>query len=130
MTEIIDRDRAVELLEKVVEAKGRDYIYESPLNEHGQQIGCVYFGPNNCPACVVGHVFAELQVKPGDVHAMGEDGTADGPGNSLGVEGIVIDNVEMTSAAREVFQMAQERQDEGNRWGDALDAAKDLAVTL
>ena len=124
MTEIIDRDRAVELLEKVVEAKGRDYEYAPPTDGQGNDIGCVYFAPDGASCCLVGHVLAELDVKPEHLDADGEDLKP----NEAGIDILMVDGVELTDAARYVLLEAQRQQDYGYTWGRALDRAK-AAVT-
>ena len=127
MTEIIDRERAVELLRKQVEAKGTDYEYEAPAS-----IGrCVYFDNDGCPSCVVGYVLADLGVTLGGVHEIGRDpGSPSDSGNQIAISAVNVDGVQLTSGARHVLATAQRAQDNGQPWGEALNLAVAAAASL
>lgn len=125
MTETIDRDRAVQLLQQQVEKVGADHIYV--LDENQRQ--CVYFDREGCPSCIVGHVLAEVGVKAGQVHEQWRTPySISDMGNGISINSVDVEGVEMTEGARIVFAAAQRRQDQGSTWGEAL-AGAELAAS-
>lgn len=143
----IDKDKAIELLEKQVEKKGVDYIYTNEFES------CSYFADNSVaykdkydfrksdeenadaypeegsPLCIVGHVYADLGLTVNDLYytpkrtselMLGQDGD---------IQDVMPDpeKVKLTPEAREVLQAAQANQDHGETWGTALKRAKEVA---
>lgn len=60
---VIEKEQAIELLNRAVEEKGADYVY--PRGGLGENSGddkvCAY-ERNGAPSCIVGHVFSYLGV--------------------------------------------------------------------
>lgn len=110
---------AVAILRKVVFEKGADYVYPN------RGMACVNF-ENGQPSCIVGHVFAELGITY-------EQAVRDEFSGSLNVRESVtlMENSpnqydwEFDNLAVSVLSRAQAGQDNGNTWGDSLQAAEE-----
>ncbi len=109
----INKKKALKLLEAQIAKKGADYI--DPKVESGD---CMYFKKNGKPSCIIGHVFSDLGIKPEDTDGLG---AAIELGSEWGTE---IDGFSFTQAAVEVFEKAQNIQDDGLSWGTALESAR------
>lgn len=125
----IDKDKAIELLEKQVEKKGEDYVYPFA--------NCVYFAPGDMmntagerveegtPLCIVGNVYADLGLTVDDLYFYDCDGTS-----TASQDGVVGENlpdeskVVLTEGAILVLKAAQVEQDAHETWGHALEVAK------
>lgn len=106
-------EEAVERVTAIVEGVGRDHVYESDP-ETGL---CVYFAKDGAPACVVGHLFADLGVEAEDLD---ESENADQTVNMLVGSG----RLELTDERTVGFLSSiQRHQDRGVTWGDALEKA-------
>ena len=101
-----------ELLKAAVEARGREYVYES-------KEGCVYFDSvTRQPSCLIGHCLPKFGV---DAQPFVDSYTlngADVDGSTLwaAIEPMPSDSLLAALAS------AQEVQDRGGTWGEALDA--------
>lgn len=145
----IDKDQAIELLEKQVAEKGTDYVY--PFAD------CEYFAPRTALSnadysgtidvevgaslCILGHVYADLGLGLGDLRMeIQEFNDYDEPLDEVRYE--VTDNgaligddvvpdpekVILTPGARLVLGTAQTEQDRRKSWGYALHTAKEAAI--
>jgi len=118
---IIDLDRALALLTRVVEVKGEDYVYPNWNND------CRYadYGPDGerVPGCIVGYALIEAGVPLDDLTEL------EGSVRSLVNEHVLEETVgvQLTPAAMRAWQAAQESQDDGSPWGKALIEAKHAA---
>lgn len=113
--EQIDARRALELLIDVVDQYGEDVVYQKVPLDRNNGVGCRYEYEGN-PSCLVGHVLvkagADLSVLKG-----------------LDVIGAPADKIYtlvggVDPAASRVLQAAQDIQDRGDSWGEALDEAR------
>lgn len=103
----------LDLLRRAVEAKGPDYVYVEP---EGDVAACLYVHDGQ-PSCIVGHVLnycgllglAEENKAPSNIRALREH---------------------FDSAALVVLDAAQEIQDNGEPWGEALACAEVTAEGL
>ena len=112
---VIDRDEAISLLEKQVEKKGA-----------GHKSQCIYFDSLGEPQCIIGHVLDDLGFTKGDLY--GCNGTTFYAIVTGDIK-MYMDNpfdgrVEFTNMAAEVLIKAQNVQDEGRTWGEALEAVR------
>lgn len=94
------------LMERAVRERGAAYVYEAPADAEG----FVYFDSKGRPSCLIGHVLSYLDLGPGDV--------PEGSNVWLGLR----DLIPAEAGVIEGLDAAQACQDEGNPWGDALDA--------
>lgn len=126
----VTMDDAIAMLEEAVAYKGADYDYRAPRMSD-LSFGCVMFFEQNgarVPSCVVGHVTAEMGIlhiiEPGwGVTAMQGVLNAEGAwaesydrSPALGVGGF-------DPAVAHILLTAQQKQDCGYTWGEALAAA-------
>lgn len=156
----IDKDRALELLEKAVEARGANYLYK---DEFGQE--CVYVayrladldddgeardGTSAVPACIAAEALVQADVDvpwelgeslPGlagfaeeaegyPAHYSDLDAFRDAGLHDLGESELEALDIELTEAATRVWWVAQRHQDNGETWGDALEAAREVGQLL
>jgi hypothetical protein len=118
MTIEINTERAVELLEEAVKAKGTEHVV----------FQCQYFSDETGdPLCIVGYGLHSLGITLPDLIPTSTDGAA---ANGTDIEELKVTGVEFTNDAREVLSVAQGAQDYGESWGTALDQAKERAYTL
>lgn len=150
MTRIIDKNEALDLLEKAVESRGGDYVYPAqdlavyfngkrtlrkyltpeqlravdidPENPKDRRGSCVYFDGDQ-PLCIVGQVFSQVGIGVGDIERSA--------GDQYGVVTALLRygskklaGIEFTEDATTVLSEAQRIQDGGNTWGQALIKAK------
>jgi hypothetical protein len=108
--------RTKELLAEAVTLKGEDYVY---VNRDGEQAGhdtsCHYVHGDQ-PGCIVGHVLHRAGVSLADLSNYEGQGAED-PASQL------------TDAGGEVVRLlafAQEHQDRGVPWGEAVRQALEL----
>lgn len=105
------RDYVTRLMEEAVASKGEDYVYEQPGGE------CVYLD-RECgqPSCLIGHVLvaAGVVIPP----------TLEG----MSVHIVVRDLIPEWSVGQlpRALGAAQELQDSGATWGDALAEFKEV----
>lgn len=110
--------KALKLLERAVAEKGADYTVDL----------CRYFDDGE-PACIVGHVFSYVGATEGDLH-MGYDAHQVASANTAELRTIDVQGVKITPKAREVLSAAQQAQDRGKTWGNALKSARKVAEEL
>lgn len=127
----VTAEKAIELLERAVEAKGANYV-----DPGATSTGCTYADDQGQPRCIVGHVLSYLSVdlRPVEVEGAyshytnlwGEDFSAGEL--HLGDEGKApLGDVVFTIKAARVLEAAQARQDHGHTWSDALKTAREAA---
>lgn len=113
--EVVDARKTLELLELAVLDRGADYVYEGikrPDSDDPNQKWCVYRLPDGAPSCIVGHVYSYLGV----LDEAKEDARP-------GWQPVSILK-RFDGDALHVLNIAQRRQDNGESWGGALDAAR------
>lgn len=116
---MINKTRAIELLEKAVELKGSEYV--DPKSELAA--GCSYADGDTC-GCIVGTAFyingatisqlLRMDVEAGNVVDYSNDELPE----------------ELTKSAKWTFYEAQMHQDSGKTWGNAVDRARVYADRL
>lgn len=117
----VDVDEALELLQRAVDEKGENFVYQrSP-----KAGGCLYVH-DDVPGCIVGHVLHYLGVP---LDAMS---TVEGKWiNQADVTWLLIGcGISLTYKALRILIEAQFIQDGGRPWGDALAAARRVAMDL
>lgn len=126
MTELpeihIDAARALELLAAVVAEHGPDTVYLVPEDRKK----CLYAHGTVC-GCLVGHALHRAGLTMDELALMDIEDTAEGLGTGIR-DAWIPARVQLTGAAREVFEVAQGAQDKGKRWGEALDSARRYAA--
>lgn len=110
------REYVTRLMEEAVALKGEDYVYEMPRNKEGDVIGCSYIH-NDQPSCIVGHVLVAAGVDPDQLHQ--HEGVA---AENLTIRVQLWDTDYTMSRA---LNAAQEAQDSGETWGEALRVFKE-----
>lgn len=148
MSTIIDKSKALELLHKAVDEKGNDYVYPRGTGLASQT--CTY-ERNGEPSCIVGHALAYVGVPVEHLKvldslsdpAIGNDTTIAtleedyevgaeasyfDPETDIGPSAWLEtnDDVVLTEEALLVFATAQNRQDAGTPWGEAVRDAERL----
>lgn len=127
----IDKDKAIELLEKQVADKGEDYVYPYAT--------CLYFAEEKTldaeyepvevecgtPLCIVGNVYADLGLTAEDLYFHDYDSVTVSQDGQVGENLPNPDKVVLTEEAIQVLQTAQIHQDAREPWGKALEAAKE-----
>ncbi|MGV9364498.1 hypothetical protein [Amycolatopsis sp. NPDC003731] len=113
----IDAAKAVELIELAVEQNGADYV---DPNSDGPN-GCFYVSGGEC-SCIVGTAYGLAGATVEQVLRM--DDMYGGPIEYMPDDVLPIDTA---PGAIAVFAAAQEAQDNGKTWGEALAAARKVA---
>lgn len=114
---ILDAPTALRLLTHAVQRNGAGFTYTRPLVAGNPTPVCSYFTDDSAPSCIVGHVLRDFGA-PADLIRL--------RGNSIGVYSLAArlemasDEFQISKAAVKVLVAAQEVQDEGLPWGDAL----------
>jgi hypothetical protein len=118
---IIDKDKAIELMEQVVAEKGEDHVVTK----------CEYFNPlDGTPVCIVGHVIDRLGKGLGDMSSARRAVSMSAEGlNGVTIDSLVVDGIEFTDDAVNALRFAQEVQDNQRplidpNWGSAIQYAK------
>lgn len=121
MPEVIGTEQVLALLDRVVQAKGADYVYPGISGDM-----CYNFETQGAPSCIVGHVLAELGVTKDQAAEVRVDGSA---GVNDTVEALVKAGWKYTFSigAVAVLYKAQNVQDQRQSWGEALAAARRVA---
>ena len=128
---VIDRDEAVALLRKQVEAVGEDYVY----TEHFDECVLAYKDADGpAPACIVGRVYADLGVPVDDLLRMddvvGHEAWYTNDDGSNHMVGEKVDfkefGLDFTLGAVSVLRAPQKWQDAGTSWVDAVRTAASL----
>lgn len=141
MTIVIDKPKALELLEAVVAERGADYIYPNAGSD------CFYADRAEdgtyAPGCIIGHALARIGLPVTALHTLDKQNDPGIGTTSLPIwvdeDDAIRDNpmfrpvvvvleedyeVKITPDAQAVFAIAQREQDNGHTWGDALADAK------
>jgi hypothetical protein len=125
---MITKDKAVELIERAVTERGADYVDPGSLGG----FGCKYLD-GDVPGCIVGTALGLAGATTEQLGAMDRHGG----GGYYSSMSYLIDSgnlstlpVETTEAAAEVFLAAQQQQDSGTTWGEALEVARKRAEEL
>lgn len=121
-----DYDETLSLLRAAVELKGEDYVYTNPNGEmatiDGGITDCFYVdesGDDAVPSCIVGHVFHAMGIPVLDMLKI--EGSSV---NSDVTEDLLRDNsIQVTPRATRLLYSAQDLQDSGHTWGEAVDDA-------
>lgn len=106
----LTREKAIELLNRAIEEKGKDYVY--PRASVDGQNTC-YYVENGAPSCIVGHILAWAGVALDDIAAY-EGEAAHEP---------VLDLVKAPQDVVDALEQAQEIQDRAEPWGVAVSTA-------
>lgn len=117
----------LEALEEAVAEKGEDYKYEFPEDADGE---CVYSTHDGAPSCIVGYVVKRLDPELFErLHTAEweevDEGERDTPyvfGWWMYTEGQDLDE----RPAHKALIAAQNKQDGGHTWGEALERAKEV----
>lgn len=110
----LDADRALELMREVVVEFGEDYVYPAGGFEENLA-SCVYVRDGQC-SCLVGHV---LHRAGATLEQLQELDNAWDPE----INRVEFDWLRLTEDARHALTEAQDEQDQGHTWGDALTRA-------
>lgn len=133
----ITRDDALTLIRTAVEDRGADYTYPDTAEFEGADVTCRYFADEGTeadefgqtaenphpPACIVGHALSQLGVTYEDMQAVY---VPNGNPNTASARTLLrrLPGLDVTPEAEEVFAEAQDMQDGGRTWGDALARAE------
>jgi hypothetical protein len=130
----IDHHKAIEALRECVEERGPDFVYKDPVEGVKAQ-SCFYWHypvvpdawagsfqdreqPAVEPGCMIGLMLHKLGVPAEATRTYEEQAVFTMWDRPNGV-------FELTENAMEVCRAAQNRQDDGDRWGDALACAEE-----
>lgn len=122
--DLLDAATAMRLLEEVVAAKGEDYVYV-PRSSDG---ACTYLHGRK-PGCIVGHVLIRHGV-PVEVIRKWEDRSADSLYHGGGLPNAATLTPLTDEPTAVILQQAQEIQDQGKPWGEALLKARGMYERL
>lgn len=109
MTKTVTDEEGLALLEQIVNERP-DYVYEKP---GGDDASCVYVH-NGAPSCLVGHWLHKLGVSLDDI----PEGEA--ASDTARVLGLAV-----STPLADALDGAQDTQDSGLNWAQALAAGKD-----
>lgn len=104
---MIDLEEAQSRLRKLA-AERPDYVYEQPPG------GCVYFGPDNTPSCIIGHAL-EDELRTVGVRWLDHR-------NEYGIH-TLVGLLDLAPAAIRYLSDVQVLQDDGVPWGLAVEKA-------
>ena len=110
-------EETIELLERAVAEKGMDYVYDPGLNNWGVRDICRYVNSDRTPGCIVGQVLSYVGLLGRFTHETE---------NMASAQPVIQNN--FAPDAINALVRAQKRQDRGEPWGLAFDAAKGVAV--
>lgn len=117
---MITKDEAIELLRATVSGE-EEYVDQGWVDGDGCRYASYESEDEDYPGCLIGQVFSRLGATREQLVAMDRCGGTIG---ALAEDGDIP--FELTDSALRVFAAAQEEQDEGKPWSEALEAA--LAV--
>jgi hypothetical protein len=144
MTITIDGQRAVDLMRQAVKSKGEDYLYPQVSVGMGGP-SCLYTTPSgdpskSQPSCIVGHALAYAGTPIEVLHAIDFGGVviddefgeyeSEGPLDSTPIYDDDVlawlsrNGIEVTREAVDAFRIAQNDQDNGVAWGEAVERAQ------
>ena len=136
----IGYEDAVLLLKQIVADRGEDWIYppfdacpdcSAAVTQHGDygyycgwhmEEGCRYFTYGGAPACIVGE-FIHRTVDLSNYDGINIEGR-------IASEAIDHLSIEVDDRTRRLLAIAQQRQDEGIPWGEALTRAIEATNTF
>lgn len=119
MTELtITGPVAYDLLKAVVDERGGGYVYDT--EEHD---GCRYADDDGQPACLIGHVLSHLGVLDAIEARHQAETIGAAPVKDVVYSAAAGRGIRITDFAFDVWAAAQDVQDKGEPWGDALRAA-------
>ena len=130
ITRIENEEQAVELLQKAVETRGRDYVYQKRIGPvsaskgEGERCSYTYGGE---PDCLIGVALSLAGWTPEMLSELDVGLRGGVPISTLGRELMEFGPL-VSPTARAVLQAAQDAQDAGETWGAALDAARRTAL--
>ncbi|MFF5471025.1 hypothetical protein [Streptomyces achromogenes] len=113
-------DRVKELLNEAVAEKGADYVYTTPDGKQGTpeyQPTCLYVHGDK-PGCIVGHALHRAGVSLSLLLEEEQD-DASSVLRSLAQLGVLS----YTDGVSQLLYEAQQRQDHGTSWGEAVQQA-------
>lgn len=121
---ILDADGAIRSLRTVVFEKGPDYVYQR-VEAYGLKGSCVNFTEDGQPSCIVGHVFSLLGLTAEKALEVGVASTTIA---DVSCELLNRSDFEwkFTPQAQRILAVAQDYQDTGNSWGEALEACENV----
>lgn len=109
---VIDAPAALSALEAEVAEHGAETVYRKPD-------GICRYAHEGAPSCLIGHALARLGASSEQLAAM--DGNAP---DVAAIETVVLPaGLSLTPHARRVFDAAQQDQDLGKTWREALESA-------
>ena len=124
---ILDADGAIRSLRTVVFEKGPDYVYRR-VNAYGLKGACVNFH-NGEPSCIVGHAFGLLGLTAEKALEIGVASTTIASASCELLNRSDFD-WEFTDDASRILALAQDYQDSGESWGEALKACENLYARI
>lgn len=107
----VDKREALQLLRKARDEKGKDYIDPNSEDDWGM---CEYTTPDALAGCIVGHVFTYAGVPLGGLRYVQGDAAA------VVRQACVSSYVNFTPGAIKALAKAQQMQDTGSPWGEAV----------
>lgn len=118
--------QALELLRKQRDAKGADYVYRPEQVVKGRRAGtCDYLEPDDSGSCIVGCALLDVGVTPDEIKgAILEWRLINGGTNTQPAAWQLCEILGLPVRVSNVFQVAQEMQDDGKTWGTAVDEAE------
>lgn len=106
----------LEAAEHAVEKMGADYVYPRSQPNSPDYGDCVYAEPDGSPSCIVGHIVAELDPESFALITELRGGDRIFPADRLWESGFETHS----EVAVDALVNAQEAQDNGETWGEAL----------
>lgn len=124
-------EQVLEATRAIVDERGHDFIYQQVVRYHeplGREIPqCVYADDEGQPSCLVGHVIHRLDPEAFETLARRERSEGGDIADSLRLRGHLPQDF-WTDDAEAAMVYAQDVQDSGDTWSEALHAAENLAA--
>jgi hypothetical protein len=127
MTQVIDRETAIQLLERVVAERGADFTYEPMYVQGGGSAACLYVR-DGAPSCGIGLALSYLGLTPEQLSELDAINNTGGETDihQLGVQRKLADfGIRLEEDALYVLSGFQQKQDRSAEYGVALQAAKE-----
>jgi hypothetical protein len=113
---MITRVAVLDLMCQVVSEFGVDHVYKRIPGRDGSFAGCYNWDiENNCPSCLIGHVVYRLGASPELLTACVGDAAS-----SLISKFVHQSGLRLEYGVMDVLGAAQQSQDDGRTWGEAL----------
>lgn len=120
----IDKRKAASLLGECVKERGENYVYDQPTE--GENVNqCVYVNDGK-PDCMIGLALFKAGVDIATLEKANDHGIIEDVVNCS----TVLENVDITEGALNVFKRAQRAQDEAATWGHAYTKGTGEAWTI